>query len=53
MRVVSEHIPRPDYADTGIAHSERAAKLQGFIRQLPPDEIEGMRKASKVSGGVS
>lgn len=53
MRLVSEHIPRPDYADTGIAQSERAAKLAGVIRQLSPEEIKGMRKACKVNGGVA
>ena len=47
--MVSEHIPRPDYADTGIAKSERDAKLAGVIRQLSPEEIKGMRKACKAS----
>ena len=42
------HIPRPDYAATGIAESERVAKRSSLIKQLTPEEIEGMRKACKV-----
>ena len=49
MRPVSSHIPRPDYAETGIAESERDAKRAGFIQQLPPDDIEKMKKACQVS----
>lgn len=48
MREVPAHIPRPDYAETGIAESERDAKRAGVIRQLSEDEIKGMRKACKV-----
>ena len=48
MRPVSSHIARPDYAETGIAESERDAKRAGLIRQLSPEEIKGMRKACKV-----
>ena len=49
MRPVLSHIARPDYAETGIAESERDAKRAGLIRQLSPDEIKGMRKACRVS----
>lgn len=48
MRTVPGHIPCPDYAESGIAESERDAKRAGVIRQLSDDEIRGMRKACKV-----
>ena len=48
MRTVPSHIPYPDYAETGIAESERDAKRAGHIRQLSPDEIAGMREACRV-----
>ena len=50
--MVSEHIPRPDYADTGIAKSERDAKLAGVIRQLSPEDAKMCKcKFSKDSSG--
>ena len=42
------HIPRPDYAESGIAESERVAKRSSLIKQLTPEEIEGMRIACRV-----
>ena len=48
-RFVPEHISRPEYAETGVAHSEREAKKAGVIQQLSPREIEGMRLAGRVS----
>ena len=42
------HIPRPDYAESGIAESERVAKRSSLIKQLTPKEIEGMRIACRV-----
>lgn len=42
------HIPRPEYAETGIPEAERVAKRSSLIRQLTPEEIEGMRKACRV-----
>lgn len=50
MRTVAAHIARPDYAESGIAESERDAKRSGIIQQLSPEEIKGMRKACKVWG---
>ena len=47
-REVPAHIPRPDYAESGIAESERVAKRSSVIQQLTPEEIEGMRKACRV-----
>jgi methionyl aminopeptidase len=52
-REVPSHIPRPDYAESGIAESERVAKRSSLIKQLTPEEIEGMRKACRVSKEIS
>ena len=43
------HIARPDYAESGVAQSERDAKRAGIMQQLSEDEIRGMRKACRVS----
>lgn len=51
MRTVPNHIPHPDYAENGIAESERDAKRAGVIKQLSLEEIQGMKKACRV--GVS
>ena len=46
--MVPAHIPRPEYAESGIAENERTAKRAGLIVQLSPDEIQGMRRACRV-----
>ena len=50
-REVPTHIPRPEYAESGVAESERLAKRSSLIKQLNADEIEGMRKACRVRTG--
>lgn len=47
-RPVPEHIPRPDYAETGQPISEQQAKRVGKIRVLSDEEIEGMRVVGKL-----
>lgn len=49
MRTVPDHVACPDYAESGIAESERDAKRAGVIEQLSEGEIKGMRKACRVS----
>ncbi len=46
-RTVPNHIPRPDYAETGEPLGERSAK-SGTIVQNTPEQIEGIRAACKV-----
>lgn len=43
MRVVADHIGRPDYADhdKGYPLSEQAVKGSGQIKVLDDEEIEG------------
>lgn len=51
-RSVPVHIPRPDYAENGVPVTERYAKSSGHIRQLKPEEIEGMRTACRLGREV-
>ncbi|KAI8136990.1 peptidase M24, structural domain-containing protein [Fennellomyces sp. T-0311] len=50
-RVVPEHIPRPDYSETGIPKSEFSA-VRSEIRVLSPEEIEGVREACRITREV-
>ncbi|VDM26206.1 unnamed protein product [Hydatigera taeniaeformis] len=52
FRTVPEHIPRPDYADTGIPVSEREAKSSHSIIALNEEEIEGMRLTGRLAREV-
>ena len=47
-RAVPEHIQRPDYSETGIPKSEFSA-AKSEIKVLTPEEIEGVRVASRVT----
>ncbi|KAI9321744.1 peptidase M24, structural domain-containing protein [Dichotomocladium elegans] len=51
-RIVPEHIPRPDYAETGIPKSEFALVRSNAIKVLTPTEIQGMREACRVTREV-
>ncbi|CAO3677479.1 unnamed protein product [Umbelopsis vinacea] len=51
-RTVPENIPRPDYAEEGIPHSELAQRGQTNIKVLTAEEIEGVRKAGRITKEV-
>lgn len=51
-RAVPEHIPRPDYAEDGTPHSELAERGETNIKVLTAEEIEGVRKACKITREV-
>ncbi|KAI9251897.1 peptidase M24, structural domain-containing protein [Phascolomyces articulosus] len=50
-REVPEHIPRPDYAETGIPKSEFMAP-RSEIRVMSPEEIQGIREACRITREV-
>ncbi|KAI8075936.1 peptidase M24, structural domain-containing protein [Gilbertella persicaria] len=50
-RIVPEHIPRPDYAETGLSKSEYMARSSD-IKVLTPEEIEGVKKACAITKEV-
>jgi len=50
MRTVPPHIPRPDYADTGIPDSENQFKRGAMaIHVHTPEEVDIIREASKIA----
>jgi methionyl aminopeptidase len=48
-REVPPHIPRPDYASTGIPASELASRQQQSAAVRTPKEIEGIRAACRLA----
>ncbi|KAL0090610.1 methionyl aminopeptidase 1 [Phycomyces blakesleeanus] len=51
-RVVPDSIEKPDYTETGIPKSEFAESRNTSIKVLTPEEIEGVRKACKITREV-
>ncbi|KAF8326347.1 peptidase M24, structural domain-containing protein [Cantharellus anzutake] len=51
-RVVPDHIPRPDYAEDSIPHSELKSGYSGSIKILTKQEQEGMRAVSRLAREV-
>jgi methionyl aminopeptidase len=48
-RAVPAHIPRPDYAETGIPASELASRQQRSVAVRTPNEVEGIRAACRLA----
>ncbi|KAI9312687.1 peptidase M24, structural domain-containing protein [Dichotomocladium elegans] len=51
-REVPSHIPRPDYAESGISASEQKVRASSVIKVLNKEEIEGMRAVCKIAREV-
>eukprot|EP00736_Rhodelphis_marinus_P005396 Rmarinus@m.9591 len=50
-RTVPDHIPRPDYAEDGVPHSEQTSKANKLIVHTP-EQIAGVREACRVARDV-
>ncbi|KAL3308683.1 Methionine aminopeptidase 1 [Cichlidogyrus casuarinus] len=49
MRRVPKSIERPEYADSGIAHTEQRMRNPNEIKELNEEEIQGMERTCKFT----